>query len=136
MSSKPHRTRDHSCMQDFKKLLVWQKAADLSVRSHRIAAGIRGAQYASVRSQIIRCGMSVASNIAEGRAQRSDAEFARFLNYSLASATELESHLLTCARMGIVRRADCDTAVSLAIEIRRMLYGMIRKLRNDNKRKP
>ena len=119
-------------MQDFKKLLVWQKAADLSVASHRIAAAIRGPQYSSVRSQIIRCGMSVASNIAEGRAQRSDAEFARFLNYSLASATELESHLLMCSRMGGVTPADCDRAVDLDIEIRRMLFGMIRKLRKDN----
>jgi four helix bundle protein len=122
-------------MQDFKKLLVWQKAARLSIKSHRIAARISGSHYTAVRSQIIRCGMSIASNIAEGRAQRSDAEFARFLNYSLASATELESHLLTCRSMGLISEADCNEAASLAIEIRRMLYAMIRKLRNDS-RKP
>ena len=119
-------------MQDFKKLLVWQKAARLSVKSHQIAARISGAHYTSVRSQIIRCGMSIASNIAEGRAQRSDAEFARFLNYSLASATELESHLLTCRSMGLISESDCEEAAGLAIEIRRMLYGMIRKLRKDS----
>lgn len=76
--------------------------------------------------------MSIASNIAEGRAQRSDAEFARFLNYSLASATELESHLLTGRSMGLISASDCEEAAGLAIEIRRMLYGMIRKLRKDS----
>jgi four helix bundle protein len=115
-------------MQDFRKLLVWQKAQTLIVVSHEIAAKIRGAHYASLRGQIIRASMSISANIAEGRAQRSDREFARFLQYSLASANELESHILTCRNLNLISQKDSDRAVSLAIEIRRMLHGITRKL--------
>jgi len=80
--------------------MVWQKAQKLTVASHHIAAKIKGPHYACLRSQIVRCSMSIPANIAEGRAQRSDREFSRFLNYSLASATELESHLLLCRAWG------------------------------------
>jgi four helix bundle protein len=115
-------------MQDFRRLLVWEKSQRLIVVCHTITSKIKGAHYTSLRSQIIRCSMSIAANIAEGRAQRSDREFARFLQYSLASANELESHILACRSLNLISEKDTSDAVSLAIEVRRMLHGMMRKL--------
>lgn len=120
-------------MQDFKKLLVWQKSQRLIVVCHAITSKIKGAHYTSIRSQIIRCSMSVGANIAEGRAQRSDREFARFIQYSLASANELESHILACRSLNLISEKDCIDAVSIAIEVRRMLHGMRRKLTGDSR---
>ena len=79
-------------MGDFKKLLVWQKAHALALRSHRAAGRIRGTQNAALRSQLTRAAQSIAANIVEGLAQHSERDFARFLGYALASAAELEHH--------------------------------------------
>jgi len=38
--------------------------------------------------------MSIPANIAEGRRQKSEKEFARFLGYALNSSSELEYHLI------------------------------------------
>jgi cell division inhibitor SulA len=48
---------------DFKKLRVWKSAHSLALCAHQTALTIRGAQYASLRSQIIRASMSIPANI-------------------------------------------------------------------------
>jgi len=65
-------------MTDFKKLKVWQKAHVMALDVHRVAGQIRGPKQASLRSQIIRAGMSVPTNIVEGCGQQSAREFSAF----------------------------------------------------------
>ena len=45
--------------------------------------------------------MSIAANIIEGRGQKTDREFARFLRIALNSTSELEYHLITARDMGV-----------------------------------
>jgi four helix bundle protein len=66
-------------MSDFKKLEVWRKGHALALNVHRVAVGIRGSNYAGLRSQLIRASMSIPTNIVEGNGQRSRAEFGRFI---------------------------------------------------------
>ena len=56
-----------SCVSDFKKLHVWQKAHALSLCVDRVCKQIRGSRYASLRSQLFRAATSIPANIAEGR---------------------------------------------------------------------
>ena len=57
-------------MADFRKLEVWQKTHDLVLAVNDVAHSIRGVEYTSLRSQIIRASMSIDANIVEGRNQR------------------------------------------------------------------
>ncbi len=116
---------------DYKKLHVWRKAHALSLNAHRAAVAIRGAHYASLRSQIIRAAMSVPTNIVEGRAQRSDREFARFLRHSAASASELEYHLVAARDMGVVPDAIADALLQQVDDVERMLRALINRLDSD-----
>jgi len=120
-------------MADFKDLKVWQKAHGMAMATHRVAGRIRGAQYAPLRSQIIRAAMSVPTNIVEGRSQQSEREFARFLRIALNSTTELEYHLLTALEIGAIRKSDSLTLTSQLIEVRKMLYGLLRHLASRTK---
>jgi four helix bundle protein len=113
---------------DFKNLKVWQKAHALALGTHRVAGRIRRSQHASLRNQMIRAAMSVPANIVEGRSQQSEREFARFLRIALNSTTELEYHLLTARDVGAIRESDSLTLTSQVIEVRRMLYGLLRHL--------
>jgi four helix bundle protein len=115
-------------MTDFKKLKVWQKAHVMALDVHRVAGQIRGPKQASLRSQIIRTGMSVPTNIVEGCGQQSAREFSRFLRIALNSTSELEYHLLAARDLGAVRASDSLTLISQVIEVRKMLYGLLRYL--------
>jgi four helix bundle protein len=81
-------------VSDFKRLQVWRKAHALALNVHRVAARIRGAHNASLRSQLLRAAMSVPTNIVEGTGQRSGKEFGRFLDIAIKSASEVEYHLI------------------------------------------
>ncbi len=77
---------------------------------------------------MVRAAMSVPANIVEGRSQQSEREFARFLRIALNSTTELEYHLLTARDINAIRESDCLTLTSQAIEVRKMIYGLLRHL--------
>ncbi|HJQ53939.1 MAG TPA: four helix bundle protein [Gemmatimonadaceae bacterium] len=115
-------------MSDYKKLQVWRKAHALSINAHRAAIGIRGSEYASLRSQIIRCAMSIPTNIVEGREQKSEAGFARYLRISLASTSELEYHLRAATDIGGLAVAPHEALASQLTEVRMMLHGLLRRL--------
>ena len=93
-------------MADFKKLRVWKKAHALALCAHEVALSIRGSQYASLRNQIIRSSMSIPANIVEGREQKTDPEFCRFLRYALGSTSELEYHMIIARDIKVIKPAQ------------------------------
>ena len=126
----PHR----SFMSDFRKLKVWQKAHDMSLLANSIAKTIRAADERDLRSQLKRSSASVPANIVEGRAQSSDREFARFLGYAVASCSETEYHALSARDKGLISESKYNALTTGAIEVRKMLHGLIDKLNGDRKK--
>jgi four helix bundle protein len=116
-------------MSDFKKLRVWQSAHALSLHVHRLTTRIRNPQFAALRSQAFRAAMSIPANIAEGRRQTTDAQFARYLGYALNSASELEYHLIVARDTRIITEADFAIVVAQTISVRKMLYTLITRLK-------
>ena len=115
-------------MQDFKKLHVWRKSHSLALRIHRVAGRVRGSQYASLRSQMVRAAMSVPANIVEGRAQKNERDFIRFLRYSLASSAELEYHVIVARDFQKITEQESASIIADVIEIRKMLHGLLGRL--------
>jgi four helix bundle protein len=95
---------------------------------NRVAGQIRGSAHLSLRSQMIRAAMSIDANIVEGRGQKSEKEFARFLGYAVNSANELESHLIMARDVGAMGQTDFVALLEQLIEVRRMLHGLINKI--------
>jgi four helix bundle protein len=96
--------------------------------AHLVAAEIRGTAYLSLKSQVIRAVMSIPANIVEGRAQRSDREFSRFLGYAVASASELEYHLIAARDTGAISYRKTDPLIERTIQVRKMLLGLQKRL--------
>jgi len=115
-------------MSDFKRLQVWQKAHALSLCIHRVSTRMRGSQYASLRSQLFRAAMSIPANIAEGRRQKSEKDFGRFLGYALNSSSELEYHLIVARDTQVIPESDFVSMISQTITVRKMLYGLLKRL--------
>ena len=118
-------------MSDFKRLKVWRKAHALALSAHRVVSGIRGPAHASLRNQLIRAALSIPTNIVEGRGQKSDLEFCRFLRYSLNSSAELEYHLMVGHEIGAIPDGDYLSLRTQTVEVQKMLHGLLARLAND-----
>jgi four helix bundle protein len=123
-------------VSDFKKLHVWQKAHALSLCVDRVSKQIRGGRYASLRSQIFRAATSIPANIAEGRRQESEKEFARFLRYALNSSSELEYHLILAHDTKVISEEDFLSLVTQTIRVRKMLYALLKRLSDTDRTPP
>lgn len=111
-------------MSDFRKLKVWRKAHALALNVHRSLVHIRGADFASLRSQMQRAALSIPTNIVEGTGQRSGKEFGRFLSIAAKSTSELEYHLIFAHDIRLISLNDFESLSGQTIEVRKMLYGL------------
>ncbi|MBA2687770.1 MAG: four helix bundle protein [Gemmatimonadaceae bacterium] len=100
----------------------------MAVNVDRVAKRIRGGANSALKNQMIRAALSVPTNIVEGRAQRSEKDFARFLNYALGSAEELDYHLLIARDVKAITENDYRQSIATLSEVRKMLRGLIKKL--------
>lgn len=115
-------------MSDFKRLKVWRKAHALALSAHRVVSGIRGPAHASLRNQLVRAALSIPTNIVEGRGQKGELEFCRFLRYSLNSSAELEYHLMVGHDLGAIRERDYLSLRTQTVEVQKMLHGLIARI--------
>lgn len=88
------------------------------------------------RNQIFRAAVSIPANIAEGRRQRSEKEFSRFLSIALNSASELEYHLILARDTKIIPESEFVSLVSETIAVRKMLYALLKRLANPDAESP
>ena len=81
-------------MRNFKELEVWKESRTLAKDIYILTKSLPDDEKFGLASQIKRCSISIPANIAEGSAKDSQKDFARFLQISLGSCFELESHLI------------------------------------------
>ena len=115
-------------MQDFRNLKVWHKAHVLAMDIYRVAGALPRSDGLALTSQLRRAALSVPTNIAEGAGKAGDAEFRRFLLIAMGSAAETGYHLLVARDLGLIRNETYDDLSARAVEVRRMLTGLIKRL--------
>jgi four helix bundle protein len=83
-------------------------------------------------NQIRRDCASIPANIAEGCGRSSEADFSRFLQIAMGSATELEYHLLLAHDLEILNDIDYENLSRETIEVKQMLTSFIKKLKAES----
>lgn len=78
----------------FEKLIVWQKSRKLAVIINKITRDFPKDEIFGMISQMRRCSISIASNIAEGSGRHSAKDKARFSEIAYSSALELINQLI------------------------------------------
>jgi four helix bundle protein len=78
----------------FEKLIAWQKARELALEIYKITKLFPKDELFGITSQMRRCSVSVASNLAEGSGRNSMKDKARFTEIAFGSALELLNQLI------------------------------------------
>ena len=115
-------------MQDHKKLRVWHLAEELNVKVIEALSKPAVRRVPGLRNQAVRAANSVSANIAEGCTRPSRTEFLRYVEISIGSANELESHLGLASRTGILSAALHAKLRERLYMVRRMLISLRRAL--------
>ena len=97
---------------------------------YRLTAAFPGAELYGLTSQMRRAAVSVPSNIAEGAARGSDADFIRFLQIARGSLSELETQCQIAQRLGFAQ--DTQAVTDRIEQAFGRLGGLINKLKTRN----
>ena len=85
------------------ELLVWQESMTLVEMVYKLTSVFPDEERYGLISQMRRAVVSVPSNIAEGAARGSDAEFIRFLHIARGSLSEIETQILIAQRLSYTK---------------------------------
>jgi four helix bundle protein len=111
-------------MFGFERLDVWKKSIDFADLVYRVSRAFPEDERFGLASQMRRAAVSVLSNIAEGSARFSKADFARFIEIASGSVFEVVSQSFICRRQGFPAEADFGALYGAAEEQGRMLSGL------------
>jgi four helix bundle protein len=115
----------------FEKLLVWKKSRQLAVSIYKTTKEFPKEELFGITSQMRRCGVSIASNIAEGSGRQTFKEKARFTEIAYASALELLNQLLISLDLEYLKEEDY---IKLRTEIEEITFMLdaLRKSQINN----
>jgi four helix bundle protein len=116
-------------MQDFRKLKVWEKGHALTMAVYRASMTFPKTETFGLTSQMRRSAYSVPTNIAEGCGRGSDADFSRFLQIAMGSASELDYQVLLARDLGYLAEEAYLLLCQDVAEVKRMLTALINKLK-------
>jgi four helix bundle protein len=116
-------------MRDHTKLRAFELADKLTLEIYRATRSFPREEMFGLTSQVRRASLSMASNIVEGSARHTAADYLRFLDMAFGSAQEVQYQLSLAFRLGFVAEADHKTLKDLSEETGRVLGGLIRGLR-------
>ena len=116
-------------MRDHRKLKAFQLADDLALHVYSATALFpRGEQF-GLTTQMRRAAVSIPSNIVEGCARKTQADYLRFLDISYGSACELQYQASLAHRLGYLKKTPHDSLDKKCTETCKVLNGLIRSLR-------
>lgn len=120
-------------MRNFRELNIWITAMEVVKDIYLATRDFPTHEQYGLTTQIRRAAVSVASNIAEGSSRRTEADFARFLAYSLGSAYEIETQLIIANDLGYLNTETFNKTLDKLNNLQKQINSLITIVSN---RKP
>ncbi|MBK1859169.1 four helix bundle protein [Cerasicoccus arenae] len=114
--------------KSFENLNVWKRSCRLAVSVYQALGNFPDR---SLKDQMTRAVVSIASNIAEGHERNSPKDFIRFLRIAKGSTGELKTQLYIAQAIGYLGKEACDPLAQECREISAMIQGLIRSIPTD-----
>ena len=118
-------------MRDHTKLRAFELADELVLMTYRATASFPSHEQFGLTNQMRRAAVSIASNIVEGSARASEADYLRFLDMAYGSSREVAYQSSIAARLGYLSDEAFKELEAKAVETSKVLNGLIRSLRGQ-----
>ena len=119
-------------IKSYKDLLVWQNGIQLVKQVYVLTQQFPNEEKFGLVSQMRRAAVSVPSNIAEGQARRSTAEFAQFLSIAQGSLAELETQVVVSVELGFCSQEGARDLFDAVHRLQKMLHSLRTKLATNH----
>jgi four helix bundle protein len=115
-------------IKSYQDLIVWQKAMDLVVLVYQATRLFPKEELYGLTSQVRRAVVSIPSNLAEGHARKSRAEFLNFVSIAQGSRAEVETQIMIAVRLSYIHQDQALPMQHLLLEIGKMLNTLKTRL--------
>ncbi len=116
-------------MREHSKLKAFELADEIAILVYRLTQSFPKGEVFGLTSQIRRAAVSVASNIVEGCARESQAEYLRFLEMAFGSLREAHYQLGLAQRLDFVNAASARACDDKMNEAEKILGALVRSMR-------
>ncbi|MGA9979717.1 MAG: four helix bundle protein [Candidatus Sulfotelmatobacter sp.] len=111
-------------VQSYRDLVVWKKSMTLVLDVYRSTQAFPKPETYGLVAQLRRAAVSVPSNIAEGQARISTAEFKQSLGHARGSLMEVETQILIARELGYLEDDQTEQLLSASAEVGKILNGL------------
>ena len=118
-------------MRDYHKPRAFELADQLALAIYKFTKSFPKEEMFGLTSQVRRAAVSAPSNIVEGCAKSSQADYSRFLEIAYGPVCEVEYQLSLAERLEYLDSQSSEETISLANETGRVLNGLVRSLKSD-----
>lgn len=115
-------------VQSYRDLIVWKKSMSLVLDVYRSTNSFPKTETYGLATQLRRASVSIPSNIAEGQARLSTAEFKQSLGHARGSLMEVETCILLAQELGYLERDQCENLLAGTAEVGKILNGLLNSL--------
>jgi len=112
-------------------LRAFELADQLALAIYKETRSFPREEMFGLTSQLRRAAVSIASNIVEGAARCSEAEYLHFLDTAYGSAREVEYQVGLAFRLGYLSEPSHRALSALSVETSKVLNGLLRSLRKQ-----
>jgi four helix bundle protein len=113
-------------MSNFRELKVWNRSRAFVREVYRVSSSFPRSELFGLTQQMRRAAVAIPSNVAEGHGRWSRRDCVHFLVIARGSAAEVETQLFLAEDLNFLRREVAESLRNEAVEISRMLNGLIK----------
>ena len=119
-------------MRDFRKLQVWEKSHALTLKIYELTSQLPREEIYGLTNQIRRACPSIPTNIAEGCGRERTADFARFLQMAMGSASETEYLILLAHNLKYFNAKQYVELTDAIVSVKKMLTSLLKRIRSKD----
>ncbi len=117
--------------RNFREYAVWKESVDFATYVYDVTGKMPWFEKKGLCDQLQRAVVSISSNIAEGAARTTDADFAHFLDFALGSSFEVETQLTIARNINYLDEKLYQDLITKLSSIERQLNGLITSIRKN-----
>lgn len=108
---------------NFKKLKIWEEGMQIVDDTYDLVKNFPSLEKFNLTSQLLRCSVSIPSNIAEGSSKSTDRHFNKYIETSLGSSFEWETQLIVAFHRKYISEEQFSDLSNKIQQLQKMISG-------------